>query len=115
VFLTDEEDCSYEAPVALPFAQSLCEAQMSPVADYVGFLDGFAGNRTRWATAAIAGPGPGTCTSTFGSADEATRLKAFVTQTGANGVMSSICDGDLSIGLAQALALFQSACGGIIL
>jgi hypothetical protein len=38
-----------------------------------------------------------------------------VTQTGANATMSSICDGDLSIGLAQALALFESACGGIIL
>jgi hypothetical protein len=115
VFLTDEEDCSYEASVTLPFAQSLCDSQMSPVADYVSFLDGYAGNRTRWATAAIAGPGPGACSSSFGNADEAARLKSFVVQTGANGVMSSICDGDLSIGLAQALTLFQSACGGIIL
>jgi hypothetical protein len=38
-----------------------------------------------------------------------------VTQTGTNAVMSSICDGDLSIGLMQALTLFQSACGDIIL
>ena len=30
-------------------------------------------------------------------------------------VMSSICDGDLSIGLSQALTLFQSACGDILL
>lgn len=53
--------------------------------------------------------------SSFGNADEATRLKQFVTMTGANGVMASICDGDLSIGLGKALMLFQSACGDIIL
>jgi hypothetical protein len=115
VFLTDEEDCSYEQSVTLGFGQSLCDTQLEPVANYVQFLDGFAGNRTRWAAAAIAGKGPGQCSSAFGDADEATRLKDFVTQTGTNATMSSICDGDLSIGLAQALALFESACGGIIL
>src|SRR5262245_1859643 len=114
VFLTDEEDCSYEQSVALGFAQSLCSAQMEPVGNYVSVLAAFAGNRSRWAIAAIAGPGPGACSSTFGNADEATRLKAFVQQTGTNATMSSICDGDLSIGLAQALALFESACGDII-
>lgn len=115
VFLTDEEDCSYEAPVNLGFAQSLCDTGMTPVAEYVSFLDSFAGNRSRWAVAAIAGPGPGACSSSFGDADEATRLKQLVQQTGANATMSSICEGDLSGGLAQALAVFQSACGGIIL
>jgi hypothetical protein len=115
VFLTDEEDCSYETSVSLGIGQALCDSQMTPVDQYVQFLDGFAGNRTRWAAAAIAGPGPGACSSTFGNADEATRLKSFVQQTGANATMSSICDGDLSIGLAQALAVFQSACGGILL
>jgi hypothetical protein len=29
--------------------------------------------------------------------------------------MSSICDGDLSIGLMHALATFQSACDNVIL
>lgn len=115
VLLTDEEDCSYEQPVTLSFTQSLCDSQMEPVANYVQFLDTYTGHRSRWATAAIAGPGPGACSSSFGGADEATRLKDFVTQTGTNAVMSSICDGDLSIGLMQALTLFQSACGDIIL
>ena len=63
---------------------------------------------------AIAGMGPGDCSSTFGNANEATRLKAFVQQAGANARMSSICDGDLSTSLAQTLSLFESACGGII-
>lgn len=115
VLLTDEEDCSYESSVSLGFGQSLCDSMMEPVQNYVTFLDTYTGHRSRWATAAIAGPGPGSCSSTFGDAQEATRLKQFVQMTGANGVMSSICDGDLSIGLNQALMLFQSACGDILL
>ncbi len=115
VFLTDEEDCSYEQSVTLPFGSSLCDTGMEPVANYVTFLDQYTGNRTRWAAAAIAGKGPGSCSSSFGNAEEAKRLEDFVQMTGANATMSSICDGDLSIGLADALAVFQSACGGIIL
>jgi len=114
VILTDEEDCSYEQPVTLGFTESLCDAQMEPTMNYVSFLDQFTGHRSRWSAAAIAGMGPGQCTSTFGSAEEATRLKSFVQQAGANARMSSICDGDLSVSLAETLALFESACGGII-
>jgi hypothetical protein len=115
VFLTDEEDCSYEQSVTFPFGQSLCDSMQEPVDRYVQFLDAYTGHRSRWAAAAIAGPGPGACSSTFGNADEATRLKQLIQLTGANGKMSSICDGDLSIGLMAALQTFQSACGGIIL
>jgi hypothetical protein len=114
VILTDENDCSYEQSVTLSFSESLCDSMMEPTANYVSFLDTYAGNRSKWATAVIAGKGPGSCSSTFGDAAEATRLNEFVTATGTNAIMSSICDGDLSIGLAQGLALFQSACGGII-
>jgi hypothetical protein len=90
-------------------------SMMEPASSYVQFLDTFTGNHSRWATAVIAGTGPGSCSSSFGDADEATRLREFVTATGANARMSSICDGDLSIGLAAALELFESACGGIVL
>jgi len=115
VFLTDEEDCSYEASVTLGLTQSLCSSMMEPPASYVQFLDAYTGHRSRWAAAAIAGPGPGSCSSTFGDAEEAKRLKQFITETGPNGVVSSICEGDLSVGLMQALAVFQSACDDIIL
>ena len=115
VFLTDEEDCSYEQSVSLGFGQSLCDSMMEPVANYKMFLDQYTGSPTRWATAIIAGPGPGTCSSSFGDADEATRLIDFKNQVGANAIMSSICDGNLSSGLAHATMLFESACGGIIL
>lgn len=114
VFLTDEEDCSYEQSVTLGFGQSLCDAQMEPAANYVAFLDQYTGHRSRWAAAAIAGMGPGACSSTFGDAAEATRLKAFVQQAGAQARMSSICDGDLSVSLAEVVDLLDTACGGVI-
>jgi hypothetical protein len=38
-----------------------------------------------------------------------------VQQIGPNATLSSICAGDLSTGLADALQLFDSACGDILL
>lgn len=110
VMLTDENDCSYETPVSLPFAQSLCDSMMEPVSNYVGFLDTYTGDRGRWATAVIAGPGPSSCDSSFGGADYCERLDEFVQMTGTNAVFSSICEGDLTVGLADALELFSAAC-----
>jgi hypothetical protein len=110
VILTDENDCSYEQSVTLGFAESLCDSQMEPVANYVQFLDTLTGSRQKWATAVIAGAGPGACSSGLGDADEATRLIDFVNQTGTNAVISSICEGDLAIGLREAVATFNSAC-----
>ncbi len=115
VVLTDEEDCSYEQSVSFGFTEMLCENKMEPVANYKAFLDSYAGGPSRWATAIIAGMGPGTCSSTFGNASEAARLIEFKNQVGPNAVMSSICDGDLSPALMQALDLFHSACDAIIL
>ncbi len=63
--------------------------------------------------------GDGDCSSSFGNAVNAARLKEFVQQANSQGttqaVFSSICAGDLTIGLKNALDTFQSACGGIIL
>ncbi len=73
-------------------------------------LDTVAHGKGRWATAAIAGPGPGACMSSFGSADEATRLRELTSLAGANGVFSSICAGDLAQGLKDAIQTFSAAC-----
>lgn len=85
--------------------------------DEVQFLDTLKGHRSRWAAGIIAGDGD--CTSSFGMAADGTRLKQFVNMANANGskqaVFSSICAGDLTKGLKDALDLFQAACGGIIL
>jgi hypothetical protein len=110
VFVTDENDCSYEQSVTLSFGQNLCSAQMEPVATYVGFLDQYTGARARWAAVAIAGPGPGSCSSEFGNADYAQRLDELVQLTGANARLSSICSGDLTTGLVDALEIFSAAC-----
>jgi hypothetical protein len=108
VILTDEDDCSYEQSVTLGFGQSLCDDQMEPVGTYKAFLDNYTGDPGRWALAVIAGETD--CSSSFGGADEAVRLKDLVTQVGTNGVISSICEADLSVALADALETFDTAC-----
>ncbi len=108
VILTDEDDCSYEQSVTLGLGQSLCSDMMEPVDTYKNFLDTYTGAAGRWAVAVIAGVTD--CSSDFGGAQEAKRLKQFAGLAGTNGVVSSICEADLSIGLQDALDTFDSAC-----
>ena len=110
VILTDEDDCSHEAPLTLGFGQGLCATGLEPPDGYRDFLDQYAGARGRWAAAVIAYPGPGVCTSSFGSANAATRLARFVAGAPSNTTMSSICTGDLAIPLARALDVFDKVC-----
>jgi len=110
VVLTDEDDCSYEEAVTLGMMEVACEAQVEPVQSYASFLDTLTGGAGRWALAVIAGAGPGSCTSEFGDAQEATRLADLVELAGDNGVLSSICEGDLAGALEEALATFDTAC-----
>jgi hypothetical protein len=111
VLITDEEDCSRQDVVQLSADECVAGSpSLRPVSTYVDLLDQLKTDRSRWATAVIAGPGPGQCTSAFGSASEATRLKQFVAETGANGVFSSICEGDLTAALSTALDTFDAAC-----
>jgi hypothetical protein len=116
VMLTDEDDTSTSQNnfVITPTSQPPIDYQP---ADHVAFLDQLKGHRSRWAAAAIAGDGD--CSSVFGEAANAARLKDFVNLANGSGsqqaTFSSICDGDLTIGLEKALMLFQAACGGIIL
>jgi hypothetical protein len=116
VYLTDEDDQSTTQDNFTIDATGNPPVDWNPQ-DQVSFLDQLKGNRTRWAAAAIAGDGD--CSSSFGMATDATRLKQFVTLANGNGttqaVFSSICDGDLTIGLKRALDTFQAACGQIIL
>jgi hypothetical protein len=80
-----------------------------PMADYPAAFDKVKGDRGRWAASVIAGPNQ--CSSPgLGNAAEAKRLKGFITDVGKNGVFSSICTGDLTTGLSEALAKFDQAC-----
>ena len=110
VVLTDEDDCSFEGN---NFNVGLFEEPCStfPLVDVpaaLAMLDSVKNGRERWAVATIAGET--SCMTALGDAAEATRLKDFVAQTGENGVFSSICQGDLSSPLADALATFDAAC-----
>jgi len=81
------------------------------VTTYIKDIDAVAKGTGRWAAAAIAGPGPGKCTSAgLGDAAEAKRVRQFINTVGKNGVFSSICAGDLSQGLNDALKTFDAAC-----
>ncbi len=114
IILSDQDDCSREDDAfAFDPTQPTCNqgaAEMLPLAHYVDFVDGLAGGRGRWATAVIAGPGPGRCQSQFGEATNSPRLQQFVDQVGDNASFSSICEGDLTGALNDALSTFQSAC-----
>jgi hypothetical protein len=106
VYLTDENDCSRRDNNFSFAATEPCTTV--PVQSWVDFFDNLKGERGRWATAVIAGPND--CTSDFGDAAAATRLQEFVNLTGDNAVFSSICEGNLSGALQQALDTFTSAC-----
>jgi hypothetical protein len=109
VFLTDEDDCSFKANQLNEGFGDLCEGPGAERPEsYVTFLDGLKGDRARWATAVIAGKTQ--CQSSFGAAAEAKRLGTFVSTAGKNAVFSSICDGDLSLALKDALDKFGEAC-----
>jgi hypothetical protein len=110
VILTDEQDCSRtDNNINLSFGQDLCSTP-SPVADYVAALDAVKGDRTKWATAVIAGVDPQPCSSELGNAQPATRLTEFAGLVGSNAVTSSICQGDLASSLAAAMDTFKAAC-----
>lgn len=70
-------------------------------------LDAFVGGEDRYVAVSIAGPMA--CESQFGEAIEATVLKQF-TDMVPNGMFGDICQGDLSIALADALELIQASC-----
>jgi len=116
VMLTDEDDSSTTQNGFTMDITGTTPIDFNP-SDEVMFLDTLKGNRTRWAAGVIAGDGD--CSSSFGEAANGARLKDFVMQANGQGstqaVFSSICEGNLTNGLKNALDTFQAACGQIIL
>ncbi len=110
VILSDEDDCS-RTDNNFSVESDQCHPEWPenvPIDHFTTFLDTVKGDRGRWATAVIAGPN--NCSSDFGDATNARRLQQFVTDTGTNAVFSSICQGDLSGALGDALETFDAAC-----
>jgi len=117
VIITDEDDDSTDTNNwTIGISGGDPQPTWNPT-DHVQFLDALKGNRSKWAAGVIAGDGD--CTSNFGAAVDATRLKQFVQEANGNGTtqatFSSICAGDLTAGLQQTLQTFQNACGNILL
>ncbi|MCP4445349.1 MAG: hypothetical protein GY811_08400 [Myxococcales bacterium] len=113
VILTDEDDCS-RTDNGFTIVSDRCGSSnpdFLPPSNTIDFLDSLTGARGRWATAVIAGPS--SCTSSFGDASHAENLQQFVAETGENAVFSSICDGDLTTALADAVGTFDAACRGL--
>ncbi len=115
IMITDQDDCSredddFEINGYAPSCFDPNDANIKPLSHYLDFLDTLKGDRRKWASAVIAGPGPGSCSSNFGEAAGATRMVDFVSQAGDNSVLSSICSGDLTNALQEALDTFESAC-----
>lgn len=115
VMITDQDDCSRDDDDFLidgnhPTCYNASDPNITPLSHYLDFLDDLKGDRGRWASAVIAGPGPGSCSSSFGEAAEAERMIDFVNQAGSNAVLSSICSGDLTNALGEALDTFEAAC-----
>lgn len=110
IILTDEDDASEGQS-----SGGIAPGPAPSVTDFVAAFDSVKGERARWATAVIAGDEAPTCNSQFGDAKYATRLLDFVQQTGKNAVFSSICDGDLSKALDEALDTFSIACDDFVL
>ena len=111
VVLTDEDDCSSdETEVVRGDSCAFDRDELISVDRVLATVDEVKGDRGRWAAAIVAGPGPGRCSSEFGEAREGVRLRQFVDGVGENAVFSSICEGDLSVALDEALQTFDAAC-----
>lgn len=105
VIVTDEDDQSLDVDLG-GFEAAI------PVSAFVTAFDEIKGNPKRWASAVIAGDQQPVCESDFGTATNALKLQDFVGSVGENAVFSSICEGDLSAALSDALSTFEAACEG---
>lgn len=109
IYITDEDDCSQDLDF---FSDSSCSSGMDFEGDYVTFFDNLKGGAERWATAIIAGETD--CSSSFGGAREAVRMKNFASLKGDNAVFGSICVDDLATPLMEALNKFEEACDNFV-
>jgi hypothetical protein len=112
IYISDEDDCSRTddnwqiTPTSDPCAYG--DAGLLTQASFISFFDTLKGDPGRWAAAVIAAPMD--CTSSFGDAVQARRMQEFVQMKMPNATFSSICAGDLTTALQQALDTFTAAC-----
>jgi hypothetical protein len=117
VVITDEDDCSIQNGGTMTLTLtggSDCDEATStglfPPEEMKVFLDTLTGGEGRYVVVGIGGEGTGGCSSSFGDAAEARRLKELVDLCGEYGVFGDICAGDLSTSLQEALDVMEIAC-----
>ncbi|HVV87284.1 MAG TPA: hypothetical protein VHE35_29790, partial [Kofleriaceae bacterium] len=111
IMITDEDDCSRRTSGFETHGDGCAvngDMDLATIPSFVSSFDARKGDRARWATAVIAGQQA--CTSSFGNADEAIRMKQFAQAAGDNAAFGDICQGNLAPALQQALDTFQTAC-----
>ncbi|MDD5309542.1 MAG: hypothetical protein PHU25_19670 [Deltaproteobacteria bacterium] len=120
VMITDEDDCSIEEggtmTVSAKGASDCDEATSTGLykaADVKQFLDDVAGGAGRYVVVGIGGAKPGGCTSTFGDANYAKRLKELTDACQGYGFFGDICKGDLWESLKSALDIITVSCENI--
>lgn len=116
VMLTDEDDSSStHDTIHVGLSGSSADVDFG-APELVQFLDTTKGTRQNWAAGVIAAPQ--NCSSSFGDAVAATRLKAFVDAANSGSsqqaVFGNICDGNLQAALTQVVDKFQNACQTIV-
>ncbi|MDD5308703.1 MAG: hypothetical protein PHU25_15405 [Deltaproteobacteria bacterium] len=120
VMITDEDDCSIEnggiAVISATGASDCNEATSTllyKASDVKQFLDNTAGGEGRYVVVGIGGATPGGCTSSFGEANYAKRLKGFIDLVPGYGFFGDICEGDLWQSLKSALDVITVSCENI--
>jgi hypothetical protein len=111
VLITDEDDCSRRQSPFETHGDGCAfngDTDLATIPSFVAGFDERKGGRARWAAAVMAGTVE--CTSAFGHADEAARMKQFAQEGGTNVAFGDLCQGNLALALQQALDTFQTAC-----
>ncbi|MCP4678853.1 MAG: hypothetical protein GY854_25870 [Deltaproteobacteria bacterium] len=117
IMITDEDDCSVEngGVIASPGGVGCNEAasqKMYTVEFMKEFLDNLTGGVGRYVVIGIAGPN--SCSSQFGDALEAKRIKDLVEMVSPYGSFGDICQGDLWMALQEALDVMKLTCDEMV-
>jgi hypothetical protein len=109
VVLTDEDDCSREDNNFT--TDDPCKpGDLTPVATSIDYLDLLKGRRDLWHMAIVANMSATACSSPFGMAQPATRLRALAAAAPDNVGSTSICSGNLALALDDVLAAVRTQC-----
>jgi hypothetical protein len=122
VVITDEDDCSVPPGATIltgatypGTTEAKCTGGWYEPQYFKDFLDDLTGGKGRYVFVGVAAPpdGPDPCTSAFGKAYRAPRVREIVELCGEFGVFGDICEGDLWRNLERALEKITITCDSL--